>query len=86
MKENRTKTGEWEGETISRPKTLGERHPEAFKAKTKALGKMGGTRNPKDSYSKQMYGHEKKKETYADYMKKVAENKTYHENKHKAEA
>lgn len=44
MKPNRIKTGEWDGETISRPKTLGERHPDMFKKKTgsklKALEKM----------------------------------------------
>lgn len=39
---NRTITGEWNGQPISRPKTLGERHPEMFKkkgSKLKALTK-----------------------------------------------
>lgn len=39
---NRTITGHMDGEIISRPKTLGERHPEMFKkkgSKLKALSK-----------------------------------------------
>lgn len=39
---NRTITGHWEGKEISRPKTLGERHPELFKKKTpKSKALMG---------------------------------------------
>lgn len=30
---DRTITGNWDGEVISRPKTLGERHPNMFKKK-----------------------------------------------------
>lgn len=37
MNSNRTVTGHWDGETISRPKTLGERHPDLMKPKSKAL-------------------------------------------------
>lgn len=36
---NRTVTGHWGSETISRPKTLGERHPGMFSPKHKALEK-----------------------------------------------
>ncbi len=36
---NRTVTGHWGHETISRPKTLAERHPDMFKPKHKALEK-----------------------------------------------
>lgn len=40
MKSNRKITGHWGHETISRPKTLGERHPNIFKAKSKAIKVM----------------------------------------------
>lgn len=38
---NRTITGHWGKETISRPKTLEERHPDTFKPKHKALEREG---------------------------------------------
>lgn len=103
---NRVKTGDWDGEPISRPKTLGERHPNMFKkqshkgialdrakvSKEEIVAKIPSAKikklspfSSKGSFTKQLYGHEKKRETMESYTKSVDANKARHKalSKHK---